>query len=54
MSCFRKKSDALHLWCVVTLLEFVKTPGSLMYRSPVLLSVPDYKNERNVVQELNQ
>lgn len=42
----KKMSDALHLWCIVTLLQFVKTPGSLMYRRPVLLSVPDYKNEK--------
>jgi len=36
MGCFQKMSDALHLWCVVTLLEFVKKPDSLMYRRPVL------------------
>ena len=39
-------SDALHLWCVATLLEFVNTPGSSMYGRPVLLSVAGYKNEK--------
>jgi len=39
-------SEALHLWCVVTLVEFVKKPGSLMYLSPMLLNVHYYKNEK--------
>jgi hypothetical protein len=41
-----KIRDALHLWYVVTVLEFVKKPGSLMYRCPISLSVHYYKNEK--------